>query len=71
MHYAKLSIMDLTRILITSVLARVQPVPLRYGVIANATRNLQPVALCNAQRKGILAKENLQREIKHLPLSSI
>ena len=47
--------------------ADAQTTKLRYGVIAASARNIQSVSLYIAQRKGMLAKEGLELEIKPLP----
>ncbi len=44
-----------------------QTITLRYGVIAASARNIQSVSLYIAQRKGMLAKEGIELDIKPLP----
>src|SRR5438552_18854738 len=40
-----------------------EKIKLRFGVIANSARSVSSLALYTAQRKGFLAKENIEPEV--------
>ena len=67
MCLAKIALVSVILGLPSLALAQTPKIQVRYGVIANSARNLQSVPLYIAQRKGMLAKENLELDIKQLP----
>ena len=67
MCLAKIALVSVILGLPSLALAQTPKIQVRYGVIANSARNLQSVPLYIAQRMGMLAKENLELDIRQLP----